>query len=72
MYDALKNILNATDELPLIYQALNVQEFSERDLKYLIELLMCQESISTALDILNGENNTFYSLLIPVLLCLYY
>lgn len=44
--------------------------FSDRDIKYIEKHLECAKPVAKALDLLQGENNTFYGIVLPCLLSL--
>ncbi|CAB3233842.1 unnamed protein product [Arctia plantaginis] len=71
IYEALKEIYNMKDKYTLINKALNLKnDISETEFLYINEYLTCTQPIADALDILQGENATYYGILFPTILSL--
>lgn len=69
LYDSLKQIFSIKNKNLEIHRALNIKNFiKESEYDYLEEFLKCAGPIAEALDIMQGENNTYYGIVLP---CLY-
>lgn len=67
-YDSIKNILKNKNKLETLFERLNLNNcFNENELLYLEEYCQVMEPLAATLDVFQGEENTFYGLLIPCL-----
>lgn len=71
LYDALKKIATIEDKSATLHRALNIKNpLRESDFTYIKEYLSCTQPIADALDILQGENATYYGIFLPTILSL--
>lgn len=71
VYDALKQISTIKEKSNALHKALGHKNpLRDYEFDYLKEYLSCLKPIAEALDILQGENNTYYGLLLPTILML--
>lgn len=71
LYDALKQILMTKEKTTALHRSLNIKNpLREAEFDYIQEYLTCTKPIAEALDILQGENATYYGILLPTLLAL--
>ncbi|XP_061704514.1 uncharacterized protein LOC133534820 [Cydia pomonella] len=71
MYDALKQILSIKEKNSVLHEGLGLENpLRNTDFNYIEEYLSCLKPVAAVLDILQGENNTYYGLLLPTLLML--
>lgn len=71
LYDALKKIATIKDKSVALHKALNIKNpLRESEFKYINEYLSCTKPVADALDILQGENSTYYGILLPTVLSL--
>jgi len=71
LYDSLKQILNIKEKNYQLSKALGIKQMlTEQEYLYIEEHVAVTRPIAHALDILQGENNTFYGMVLPCLLSL--
>ncbi|KAL5232990.1 hypothetical protein ACI65C_000400 [Semiaphis heraclei] len=73
LYDALRQILNIKKNISNLNNALNINKkncLREQDFDYIEEHLLCTAPMAEALDIMQGETNTYYGIVLPCLLAL--
>lgn len=71
LYDALKKIATIKDKSAALHRALNIRNpLRESEFKYINEYLACTKPVADALDILQGENSTYYGIFLPTILSL--
>lgn len=69
LYDALKKILNIKEKNATLHKDLGLKNpIRDHEFDYIEEYLSCTKPIAEALDILQGENNIYYGILLPTLL----
>lgn len=68
--DSVKQILKEKAKLPQLFEKLDLRYYTESEMQYLEEYCQIFEPIATTLDILQGQDNTFYEILLPSLLSL--
>lgn len=70
-YDAINKILKSKDKLEVLFERLNLENcFTENEVLYLEEYKQVMQPLADTLDVLQGEANTYYGLLIPCLAAL--
>lgn len=71
LYDCLQQIYNIRDKYSILCKNLNIKNgFKENDFLYLKEYLLCVLPLAEALDILQGEKDMYYGIVLPCLLAL--
>lgn len=71
LYDALKQIYSIKEKNLQLHRAFNLRNpLSDDEFEYIKEYLTCSIPIAEALDILLGEKNIFYGILVPCLMAL--
>lgn len=71
LYDAMKQIYSIKEKNIMLHRALSLTNFiSDREIEYMKEYIRCSAPIAEALDILQGETNMYYGLLLPCLMAL--
>lgn len=71
LYDCLLQIVNTKLKCCQLSKALKIDIIlNENDFEYLEEHLTCTQLIAEAIDILQGENNTYYGITLPCLVAL--
>jgi len=72
-YDSLRQIINIKSKCPRLYRVLKCskeQQLTEENFIYIEEYIECSAPIAQLLDILQGENQVFFGVLLPFLLAL--
>lgn len=67
-FDSVKQILGVKSKLPQLLQKLGLKTFTDVEVQYLEEYCLVLQPIAVALDVLQGQDNTFYGMLLPTLL----
>ncbi|XP_024869181.1 uncharacterized protein LOC112452944, partial [Temnothorax curvispinosus] len=71
LYDSLRQIVKIREKCPQLSRALNIKNtLKETDFIYIEEHLSCVAPVAEALDILQGENNVYYGIVLPCLFAL--
>jgi hypothetical protein len=71
LYDSFKQIIALKEKSAELCKALHLKRpLSNRDFEYLQEHVQCTESIAILIDMLQGEDNIFYGILLPSLVAL--
>ncbi|KAL4098885.1 hypothetical protein QTP88_023403 [Uroleucon formosanum] len=73
LYDSLRQILSIKNNILNLNRTLEINNkncLREQDFNYIEEHLKCTAPISEALDIMQGEVNTYYGVVLPCLLAL--
>jgi len=73
LYDSLRQILSIKNNILNLNRALEINTknaLRDQDFNYIEEHLRCTAPISEALDIMQGELNTYYGVVLPCLLAL--
>lgn len=71
LYDSLQQVVNINSKCCELFRALNIDHMlNENDFQYLEEHLACAQPIAEAIDILQGEDNTYYGITLPCLVAL--
>lgn len=73
LYDSLQQILNIKNNISNLNKALGINKTNclrEQDFHYIEEHLLCTAPMAEALDIMLGETNTYYGVVILCLLAL--
>ncbi|XP_063534931.1 uncharacterized protein LOC134744914 [Cydia strobilella] len=71
VYDSLRQIESIRTKSAQLHLALGITNYlRERDFQYIEEYLKCSQPIAEALDILQGDKDIFYGILLPTLLSL--
>ncbi|XP_076625083.1 uncharacterized protein LOC143343753 [Colletes latitarsis] len=71
LYDALIQITQIKDKTYNLFKILGIKcELTDSEFQYIEEHISCTEPIAQALDILQGEEDVFYGMVIPCLLSL--
>lgn len=71
-YDSISRILDkdTKPKLPILHQSLGLTNFTDIELQYLEDYCQILKPLATALDILQGESNTYFGFLLPTLISL--
>lgn len=70
IYDSLKQILEIRQSA-LLFKALNINNMlNEYEFNYVEEHLACAGLLAEVLDLLQGENNIYYGIMVPCLVAL--
>lgn len=69
MYDSIVQIVNSRSQLNNLFEELGIQNqmFKESELDYLSDYCKVLEPLARAIDILQGDQNTFFGYLLPCL-----
>ncbi|KRT84000.1 hypothetical protein AMK59_1425 [Oryctes borbonicus] len=70
LYNNVKQILVEKEKMPSLFQKLHLKYFTDGELLYLEEYCQVLEPIAITLNILQGQENTFYGILLPILFSL--
>ncbi|CAG9832006.1 unnamed protein product [Diabrotica balteata] len=69
-FDAVSQILQAKEKLPILLQNLTLEPFKETELLYLEEYCLVMKPLALTLDLLQGEENVSFGYLLPSLISL--
>ena len=69
-FDAVHRLLELVDKLPAVCDALNISRFKPTEIDFLREYDMAMQPVASTLDILQGDKNCFYGMLLPKLVLL--
>lgn len=71
LYESLRQIVKIREKCPQLSRALNIKNtIKGTDFIYIEEHLSCVAPVAEALDILQGENDIYYGIVLPCLLAL--
>lgn len=71
LFDAMKQFLSIKEKSAILSKELNLKtSFKDQDFTYIEEYVNCSKHIAAALDILQGEKETYFGILFPTLLSL--
>lgn len=73
LYDSFQQILNTENNISNLNKALGINKknyLQEQDFHYIEEHLLCTAPMAEPLDIMQGETNTYYRVVLPYLLAL--
>lgn len=71
LFDSLQQICSIKEKTLQLHKAINIKNpIKDNEFDYIQEYLMCAAPVAEALDIMQGENNTYYGIVLPCLLAL--
>lgn len=73
MYDSISQILKCKEHFEELFEKLNIkhQMFKDSEIEYLFEYCTILQPLANAIDILQGDQNTYFGYLLPCLGSLY-
>lgn len=70
-YDSLVKLLSIKEYLPDLCQKLKIPKFKVMEIDFLTEYMKVTEPLAVAIDILQGENNCYFGLVLPTIVQLH-
>lgn len=71
LFDSLQQIFSIKEKNLQLHKAINIKNpIKDNEFDYIQEYLMCAAPVAEALDIMQGENNTYYGIVLPCLFAL--
>lgn len=71
LFDSLQEIFSIKEKNLQLHKALNIKNLiKDNEFDYIQEYLMCAAPVAESLDIMQGENNTYYGIVLPCLFAL--